>query len=327
MCKYTQLRPHVAPNALPSHGITTFENSSTRQLHPVAIWCCLFTLLLAGCDTVRLSTRDEDNQAQKGDQIALCHVGEDGSFLLLEQSQDDFSTQLLHGDGVPTGPVPKMDGFVFTTACSTTRDTDAGSCLSGMAYINGFCIDRWEASLKNQSPYSVPDGGVAQTAPGVMPQGYISGEVAEATCQAAGKRLCTSAEWLRACQGPGEMTYPYGNSYRPSACNEGREVHPIIELFGDDADWSLGQMNDARINQLPNTLNVTGKHPVCMSVEGIYDLHGNLHEWVADADGTFRGGFYVDAKINGAGCLYRTTAHGRSYHDYSTGFRCCSDAQ
>jgi formylglycine-generating enzyme required for sulfatase activity len=54
-------------------------------------------------------------------------------------------------------------------------------------------------------------------------------------------------------------------------------------------------------------------------------MMGNLHEWTADPAGTFRGGFYVDTTINGAGCLYRTTAHVASYWDYSTGFRCCAD--
>ena len=57
----------------------------------------------------------------------------------------------------------------------------------------------------------------------------------------------------------------------------------------------------------------------------MHDLHGNLHEWIDDASGIFRGGFYVDASINGAGCSYRTTAHTFGYHDYSTGFRCCAD--
>ena len=85
------------------------------------------------------------------------------------------------------------------------------------------------------------------------------------------------------------------------------------------------QMNDPQLNRLANSLDPTGANPACVSAEGVYDLHGNLHEWVADPDGTFRGGFYVDAKINGEGCSYRTTAHGRRYHDYSTGFRCCAD--
>ena len=56
----------------------------------------------------------------------------------------------------------------------------------------------------------------------------------------------------------------------------------------------------------------------------VVDLHGNLHEWISDPDGTFKGGFYADASINGSGCSYTTTAHSMSYHDYSTGFRCCS---
>ena len=61
----------------------------------------------------------------------------------------------------------------------------------------------------------------------------------------------------------------------------------------------------------------------------VYDLVGNAHEWVADelpnGHGMFAGGYYLDVQLNGEGCHYRTTAHARSYHDYSTGFRCCMD--
>ena len=45
------------------------------------------------------------------------------------------------------------------------------------------------------------------------------------------------------------------------------------------------------------------------------------------ADGTFRGGYYMDTTKNGEGCSYRTTAHDFAYHDYSTGFRCCMDPE
>ncbi len=37
-------------------------------------------------------------------------------------------------------------------------------------------------------------------------------------------------------------------------------------------------------------------------------------------------GYYQDAHKNGEGCKYVTTAHAPTYHDYSTGFRCCKDA-
>lgn len=287
----------------------------------------LLLLVLAGCVNSSLDGEVEPDPPVPEDGTALCHAASDGSFVLQYQPPEDLPTHLLHGDGIPTGAVPGRAGFVFDAACRIVADTDEGPCRAGMAHVDGFCIDRWEAHLADRSPFLVPSQGAARTAPSVIPQGYISGTVAEAACRAVGKRLCTSNEWLRACQGPTPTTYPYGDTYLPDACNEGREEHPVLELFGADADWSSRQMNDPRLNQLPNALDSTGTNPVCMSAEGVFDLHGNLHEWVADAEGTFRGGFYVDAEINGKGCLYRTTAHGRSYHDYSTGFRCCADVQ
>jgi hypothetical protein len=51
---------------------------------------------------------------------------------------------------------------------------------------------------------------------------------------------------------------------------------------------------------------------------------GNVHEWLDD--GAFHGGYYLDTKINREGCDYATTAHSAIYYDYSTGFRCCADA-
>ena len=200
-----------------------------------------------------------------------------------------------------------------------------GDCPADMVDIDIACIDRYEAHLVGADPFAVPTAGVAATAAGEVPQGYISGEVAQAACQAAGKRLCTTDEWLRACEGPSGHVYPYGDTYVAGACNEGRATHPVIEVFGSGASWSSAELNDPRLNQLPDSLAPSGDYAACVTDEGIYDLHGNLHEWVADASGTFRGGFYVDASINGTGCSYATTAHSFDYHDYSTGFRCCAE--
>jgi hypothetical protein len=38
------------------------------------------------------------------------------------------------------------------------------------------------------------------------------------------------------------------------------------------------------------------------------------------------GGFFSTHEQLGPGCKYVTYAHEPSYHDYSTGFRCCADA-
>ena len=188
-------------------------------------------------------------------------------------------------------------------------------------------MDRWEAHLAGWSPYEVPASGVAVSEAGEVPQAYISGEVAAAACAAAGKRLCTLAEWMRACEGPGGTLYPYGDTYQPGACNDTYPGgHPVTDYFGTSTGvWDTQHMNDPGINQQPDTVDPAGANPGCVTPEGVYDLHGNLHEWIDDPAGTFKGGFYADASLNGPGCTYTTTAHDVGYHDYSTGFRCCAD--
>jgi hypothetical protein len=204
-----------------------------------------------------------------------------------------------------------------------------------MALVDeSFCIDRFEAALEEQvagawspaSPYLTVGKRVvrAVVAEGIVPQGYLSGAEAQAACAAAGKRLCTSSEWLAACRGPAATTYPYGNAHVDGACNDAYAGHPVVKFFGTSVGvWDAVHMNDPGINQQAGTVAKGGAFAGCVSAWGVHDLHGNLHEWVADAAGTFRGGFYADAKLNGAGCLYQTTAHAFDYHDYSTGFRCC----
>ena len=223
-------------------------------------------------------------------------------------------------------PGPFELEVTFTPETAPTSDTASG-CPADMVAIEDFCVDRYESHLAGRDPYQVATlGGVAANAAGAVPQGYISGVVAEDACEAAGKRLCDAEEWLRACEGPAGATYPYGDTYVDGACNEGRSLHPIVELFGAAAAWTHAQLNDPRLNQLADSLAPSGAYAECVTAEGVYDMHGNLHEWIADPAGTFRGGFYVDASINGSGCGYTTTAHSFDYLDYSTGFLCCADA-
>ena len=67
----------------------------------------------------------------------------------------------------------------------------------------------------------------------------------------------------------------------------------------------------------------------CYRPDTIYRLgpSGRSEVVVDDPAGTFQGGYYLDVRQNGDGCGYRTDAHEFAYHDYSTGFRCCADAE
>jgi hypothetical protein len=221
-----------------------------------------------------------------------------------------------------------------------------GECPPEMANVDGrFCVDRWEASLVEVlpdgrtvpwAPYGalddlpqVPGGKLrAVSAPNVVPQAYISGAQAESACEAAGKRLCSPTEWRRACMGPADRTFGYGDARVAGRCNDaGRS--PMLTLFPQVArSWSLvgmTEMNDPRLNQLEGTVAPTGSFRGCTNDYGVFDMVGNLHEWTSDPSGTFQGGYYLDTRINGEGCRYRTVAHEFAYHDYSTGFRCCKE--
>jgi hypothetical protein len=217
-----------------------------------------------------------------------------------------------------------------------------GLCPPDMASINDrYCVDRYEASLvevlsngdeRPWSPYEAVNGHMvrAVSEPGVVPQGYISEIQAKEACALSGKRLCKPAEWKKACMGPEPTTYGYGQENEPGRCNDsGRS--PVVATYGktsdmgDRAQWNWEHMNDPSLNQMDDTVAPTGSHEGCTNGFGVYDMVGNLHEWVADPAGTFQGGYYQDTHINGDGCTYRTFAHAAWYHDYSTGFRCCAD--
>jgi formylglycine-generating enzyme len=210
-------------------------------------------------------------------------------------------------------------------------------CPERMVSIGGaFCIDQYEASTleilpngktRRHSPFKPVTGlkvkAVSQR--GVKPQAHISRDEAEEACGNAKKRLCTDDEWKTACRGRVPTTFPYGNEHHDGYCND-RGVSSFNHYYGGGAEapqasYTWDNMNDARLNMLDGTLAPTGSHKKCKNAFKVYDMVGNLHEWTRS--GAFRGGYYLDTKINGEGCEYKTTAHSPKYRDYSTGFRCC----
>lgn len=260
---------------------------------------------------------DPDTCLARGNASAQAQVDDGFVFVVVDTWTSSGGTEY---------PGPYELSVGFTPSAGAPQAPSDGTCPSDMVAIADYCIDRYEAYIVGQDPYEAPvPGGAAANAFGAVPQAYLSGEDAALACSMAGKRLCTSTEWIRACEGASGNTYPYGDTYVDGACNEGRSSHPIVDLFGAGATWTHDQLNDPRLNQLPDSLAPSGAFGACESDDGVFDLHGNLHEWVDDPSGTFRGGFYVDASINGAGCSYRTTRHTFDYADYSTGFRCCAD--
>jgi formylglycine-generating enzyme required for sulfatase activity len=177
--------------------------------------------------------------------------------------------------------------------------------------------DEWALSARHFEP-------IAKVEPDATPNGYMSAEAAERACANAGKRLCSAEEWVTACRGQHNTKFPYGHFYEEARCNVFRATHPARVLHGDA---SMGHL-DPRLNQVTEAgdplLRLTGATPACRSEwngDAVYDMVGNLDEWVDDPDGTFVGGFY--SRSTREGCDARVEVHSYDYYDYSLGVRCC----
>jgi sulfatase modifying factor 1 len=164
---------------------------------------------------------------------------------------------------------------------------------------------------------------------GAVPQAYVPYPVAKRACENAGKRLCTRDEWVTACKGEAQTKFPYGEAFDRSKCNIWGYVHPGVVLH---QGASFGH-RDPRLNLVANDggehplLRTTGATPTCRSSwggDGIYDMVGNIDEWVEGERPEFVGGFYARSTSNG--CEARVTNHAPMYYDYSLGTRCCRDA-
>ncbi|HVW28762.1 MAG TPA: SUMF1/EgtB/PvdO family nonheme iron enzyme [Polyangiaceae bacterium] len=168
----------------------------------------------------------------------------------------------------------------------------------------------------------------AVSRPAVVPQAYVAFPIAKRACENAGKRLCTRDEWVAACKGEKQTKFPYGETFERNKCNIWGYVHPGVALH---QGASFGH-RDPRLNLVAlgggrePLLRRTGATPTCRSVWGndaIYDMVGNVDEWVEGEKPEFDGGFYARSTSNG--CEARVTNHAPMYYDYSLGARCCKD--
>ena len=132
---------------------------------------------------------------------------------------------------------------------------------------------------------------------------------ARAACEAIGARLCRIEEWQRACGGAEMESYPYGNRSIDRICNGGK--------FDTDADTV--EDDDG---PLP-----CGNRPECVR-DGIYDLSGNLKEWVNDGIDNLRsvrGGSFETDTDTALTCQNAGDYKAANFQHRSIGFRCCRD--
>jgi formylglycine-generating enzyme required for sulfatase activity len=155
--------------------------------------------------------------------------------------------------------------------------------------------------------------------PGRLPWTNVDYPDAQAACATVGARLCTEAEWQRACEASsGSCDWSFASScasYPPNAtsCN-GNDV---------DADPSAAGDQDA--------MRPSASLPMCYADWGaagrVFDLSGNVKEWAAARSSgvdPIRGGSYDDTG-GGIRCDFDFVVADDAFRVPNVGFRCCRD--
>lgn len=176
-------------------------------------------------------------------------------------------------DAAPSGVMIAFAAGPFDMGC--TPGTDPGCDVDeGPVHtvnLSAFEIDSTEV---RQSEYleCVDDGTCTEPADAPDPPGlewdpmnkpnhpvyHVTWFMADTYCRYAGKRLPTEAEWERAARGTQRREYPWG----PEAPECFRAQH--LDCTADDGPVPVGSSN-------------AGATP-----EGVFDMAGNVFEWVGD---------------------------------------------
>jgi formylglycine-generating enzyme required for sulfatase activity len=138
-------------------------------------------------------------------------------------------------------------------------------------FVDAFYIDKYEVTVTQYAKFleethraeprfwneAKPDRD------GRRPVIGVAWDDASAYCQWAGKRLPTEAEWEKAARGPDGRKYPWGN-------DEPKRAYASYDWYG------------IRSWQGYETLSPVGMYEAGKSPYGVYDMAGNVWEWVSD---------------------------------------------
>jgi sulfatase modifying factor 1 len=192
------------------------------------------------------------------------------------------------------------------------RYDEPTKCLSKQRVHMRFCMDRYE--WPNEK--------------GEVPLVLVNWFQAVDACKAAGKRLCTEDEFNFACEGEKMLPYVYGYARDATKCNIDKDYRPRRKSLAHYEKCMKSPKCKAEFEKLDQRAPA-GSFPECVSPFGIYDLNGNVNEWVNLPDekppnrSGLKGGWWGPVRNR---CRPTVTFHKEEDYGYEAGFRCCADA-
>jgi len=230
-------------------------------------------------------------------------------------------------DGAPMVLIPSGEFVMGSSAASDERPAHR-------VHLDAYYIDTFEVTISRYAKFL--DTVATQQAPhqwntvtltedGDRPVIGVNWSDADAYCRWTEKRLPTEAEWEKAARGTDGRKYPWGDE----------DPREDMANFGRCCGWTGFGL-----------LAVVGTHQPGKSPYGVFDLAGNVWEWVADwyepqyyktspdrnptgpssgRDKVMRGGSWSNRANDVRGSIRDKVSP--TYRNYSIGFRCAASVR
>lgn len=271
--------------------------------------------------------------------------------LSVNEITDDHNVSMIY---VPEGEFT-MGGVADDAVTECKNGQNPGNCKPDAfldeeplhaVNLSAYYIDKYEVSnvlyqeCVNSGTCTPPTESSSETYPNYYgisefndyPVVFVDWDMANIYCEWRNARLPSEAEWEKAARGTDERIYPWGNTFNSYGNFCDKKCLNIIDIGANQA------YDDGYIDTAPVV-----SYPEGISPYGVYNLAGNVWEWVGDIYSDTYYGISPDTNPKGPDTGDNHVLRGGAFNSYkhalrslnriksnesgnNVGFRCAKDA-